>query len=325
MNKMALIWQRMWFRNNDGLQLEIIRFLIGCLLLINYVGLTPYILDLYSQEGWVNLKAVEYEFNTPWIISLHFWLDEPWQFFTFHGIFISACLCFTLGYHTRWIKWIVLLGHLSYLHRNPGIIYGVDNILASLLLLLCIAPIGKNFSLDATRNKKKTSSKTSTLVLSPWGFSCTRLIQLQMATLFFFSAVDKLKGETWWSGDALWIALNNFEFNNVSVMWLAEHYWIANLMTYATLMIELGYTFLIWGKPTRPYFLIAALLLHLGIAVLMGLYLFAAVMAVGHLAFLRTEWILAFLAIWKQKISLNINHYMDRKRYSLYHYLVKPD
>ncbi|MGH1439071.1 MAG: HTTM domain-containing protein [Cellvibrionaceae bacterium] len=332
MNKVIFIWQRMWFRKDDGLQLEIIRFLIGCLLLVNYVGLTPHLLDLYSQTGWVNLAAVDYELKTPWIISLHFWLSEPWQFFTFHGVFISACLCFTLGYRTQWVKWLVLFGHLSYLHRNPGVIYGVDNILASLLLLLCIAPIGKNFSLDAKRYQHKKVDlkklnkldKKNDLELSPWGFSCTRLIQLQMATLFFFSAVDKLKGETWWSGDALWIALNNFEFNNVSVMWLAEHYWIANLMTYATLMIELGYTFLIWGKPTRPYFLIAALLLHLGIAVLMGLYLFAAVMAVGHLAFLRSEWILAFLTIWEQKFRVSVNHTIDNKRYLLYRYLLKP-
>lgn len=300
-------WSRIWFKNDDGLQLEIVRFFIGCLLLINYIGLTPYLVDFYSNDGWVNLAAIDYEVNTPWIISIHFWITETWQLLALHGFFLAACIGFTIGFHTRWVKWIVLIGHLSYLHRNPAIIYGVDNILASLLLLLCLAPIGRHFSIDAVRRnyKKKINNLNTELSFqpSPWGFACTRLIQLQMATLYFFSAVDKLKGETWWSGDALWIALNNFEFNNISVMWLAEHYWVANLMTYATLMIELGYTFLIWGKPTRPYFLAAALILHLGIAVLMGLYLFAAVMAVGHLAFLRTEWILNTLNAWKKTIG----------------------
>jgi len=307
MRTLINVWQRIWFKENDGLQIEVVRFFIGCLLLINYISLTPYIIDFYSQDGWVNLTALEYEINTPWILSVHFWLTEPWQLFTFHSVFLVACFCFTIGYRTNWVKWLVLLGHLSYLYRNPGIIYGVDNILASILLLLCLAPIGKNFSFDTVRykyNKKLKNLNTRlTFQLSRWGFACTRLIQLQMVTLYFFSAVDKLKGDTWWSGDALWIALNNFEFTNIPVMWLAEHYWLANLMTYATLMIELGYAFLIWGKPTRPYFLVAALLLHLGIGVMMGLYLFAAVMAVGHLAFLRTEWILHFLQAWKKKIG----------------------
>lgn len=307
MNSLIKSWQRLWFKQDDGLQIEIVRFLIGCLLLINYVGLTPYIMDFYSADGWANLSAIEYEISTPWILSLHFWFTEPWQFLAFHSLFIIGCLFFTIGYHTRWIKWLVLIGHLSYLHRNPAIIYGVDNILASLLLLLCLAPIGKNFSFDAARRKYKEKLKDLNtplyFELSPWGFACTRLMQLQMVTLYFFSAVDKLKGDTWWSGDALWIAVNNFEFNNIPVMWLAEHYWIANLMTYSTLIIEIAYAFLIWGKPTRPYFLMAALALHLGIAILMGLYLFAAVMAVGHLAFLRTEWILNFLRYWKKKFG----------------------
>jgi hypothetical protein len=127
-----------------------------------------------------------------------------------------------------------------------------------------------------------------------------------MATLFFFSEVDKLKGDTWWSGDALWITLNDFEFSNVPIMWLAEHYWIANLMNYSTLVIEIAFIFLIWGKTTGPYFLGAALLLYAGIAVLMGLYLFSAVIAVGHFAFIRTEWILNALSYWKKKVGHSI-------------------
>lgn len=307
MNNLSTCWNKLWFKDNDGLQIEIIRFSIGCLLLINYVGITPDIIDFYSNNGWISLASISGNVNFSWVFSIHYWLSEPWHYFGFHGVFLLACLFFTVGYKTKWIKWLVLIGHLSYINRNPAIIYGVDNILASLVLLLCLAPIGSNFSVDALKIKyrKKLNNLNAALsfTISPWGFACTRMIQLQMATLFFFSAVDKLKGDTWWSGDALWIALNNFEFTNVPIMWLAEHYWIANLMNYSTLVIEIAFTFLIWGKPTRPYFLSAALLLHAGIAVLMGLYLFAAVMAVGHFAFIRTEWILNALSYWKKKVG----------------------
>jgi hypothetical protein len=71
-------------------------------------------------------------------------------FFGFHVVFLLACLFFTVGYKT---KWLALIGHLSYINRNPAIIYGVDNILASLLLLLCLAPMGSNFSIDALKIK----------------------------------------------------------------------------------------------------------------------------------------------------------------------------
>src|SRR2546422_4480839 len=63
----------------------------------------------------------------------------------------------------------------------------------------------------------------------------------------------------------------------------------STLFPYTTLFRS--YPFLIWGRRTRPFLLVAAMLLHLGIAVMMGLYLFSFVMAVGHLAFLRHEWL----------------------------------
>ena len=51
----------------------------------------------------------------------------------------------------RWVKWIVLIGQISYDHRNPMFFYGVDKILAGLLLILCVAPIGRALSLDRVR------------------------------------------------------------------------------------------------------------------------------------------------------------------------------
>ena len=56
-----------------------------------------------------------------------------------------------LGWRTSWVKWIVLIGQISYDHRNPMFFYGVDKILAGLLLILCLAPIGRALSLDRVR------------------------------------------------------------------------------------------------------------------------------------------------------------------------------
>src|SRR2546422_7556506 len=71
----------------------------------------------------------------------------------------------------------------------------------------------------------------------------------------------------------------------------------STLFPYTTLFRS--YPFLIWGRRTRPFLLVAAMLLHLGIAVMMGLYLFSFVMAVGHLAFLRHEWLRQWGRAWK--------------------------
>jgi predicted DCC family thiol-disulfide oxidoreductase YuxK len=205
------------------------------------------------------------------------------------------------------VKWVVWLAHLSYAQRNPAITYGVDSILSSLLLILCIAPIGHNLSLDRVREIRRTKKQNLDTVpprfISAWGYACMRLIQIQMAVLYFFSAIDKLQGKMWWSGDALWVAINNFEFNNIPTDWLAEHYWLVNIMTYATLITEMGYFFLIWDKRSRPYFLVGAYLLHIGIAVFMGLYFFASVMIAGHSIFLHHDWLATWGEKWRKKFG----------------------
>src|ERR1700757_2963363 len=47
---------------------------------------------------------------------------------------------------------------------------------------------------------------------------------------------------------------------------------------------ELGYPFLIWNKRTGPVWLTSVLLMHIGIGLLIGMYLFVSIMVVLNLA-----------------------------------------
>ena len=86
-------------------------------------------------------------------------------------------------------------------YRNPVSWYGVDKILACLLFILCLAPIGRAMSLDRVRAvraaKRGNLEATLPRYASPWAGACIRLMQIQMAALFFYSAVGKLKGDEW--------------------------------------------------------------------------------------------------------------------------------
>ena len=83
------------------------------------------------------------ETHDPWKHSLFFYFTDTWQLVAFHAAFLFCCAAFRLGWRTSWVKWIVLVGHISYDYRNPSLTYGVDKILACLLFILCLAPIGK--------------------------------------------------------------------------------------------------------------------------------------------------------------------------------------
>jgi predicted DCC family thiol-disulfide oxidoreductase YuxK len=221
---------------------------------------------------------------------------------------LFCCAALTVGWRTSWVKWVVLIGHISYDNRNPFLTYGVHAILACLLLIMCFAPIGRALSLDRVREvwtaKRKKLDAYPPAFTSPWAFACTRLMQIQMAVLFFFSGAYKLRGDEWWTGDAVWRVFAFEEYYNSFILdLLASQYWLVNVATYGTVLIELAYPFLIWQRRTRPYMLVAAIFLHLEFAFLMNLYFFSFVMIMGHMSFLRWSWLARLGAWWKHKIG----------------------
>ncbi len=301
-------WSRIWFQSKPTSPLEIARMGVGAALLVNYGLATPYLFLFWGDEGWMPRELVfEYTTNS-WAQSVFFYFTAPWQWVAFHAFFLLCCAAFMLGWRTSWVKWIVLVGQISFAYRNPVSWYGVDKILACLLVILCLAPIGRAMSLDRVRAvraaKRGNLAATLPRYASPWAGACIRLMQIQMAALFFYSAIGKLKGDEWVNGDAIWFVFANNDFyNRVLLDLLASHYWLVNIATYLTVLIEIAFPFLIWQRHTRPYLLAAAIFLHLQFAILLGLIYFSFVMTMGHMSFVRQEWLTRLGAWWKRSIG----------------------
>jgi predicted DCC family thiol-disulfide oxidoreductase YuxK len=171
---------------------------------------------------------------------------------------------------------------------------------------LCLAPVGKAWSLDRVRAVRAAKRKNLQAVLprftSPWACACTRLIQLQMAVLYFSSGFEKIRADDWYEGNAVWFLFASSEQYSQRLLDLfASQYWIVNLGTYATILIELSYPFLIWRRRERPYMLSAALFLHFMIAAFLRMYYFAFVMSMGNMSFLRPEWLKNLGEWWKRR------------------------
>ncbi len=301
------IWSRIWFQNVATSPLELARIGIGGVLLLHYSLATPYLFDLWGAAGWVPRELVLND-HDPWEQSIFFYFNAPWEWIVFHGVFLSCCLAFMVGWRTPWVKWIVLIGQLSYDRRNPMIVYGVDWIQESLLFIMCLAPIGSALSLDRVRAVRDAKAKNLRARLpaytSAWAGACTRLMQIQMAALFFYSGLSKLMAEDWRSGDAVWLVFTSDEYYHKIVLdVLASHYWMVYAATYGTILIEMAYPFLIWQRRTRPYALAAAIFLHLQFAFLMGLFYFSFVMIMGHLSFVRPEWLTRLGVGWKRAMG----------------------
>jgi predicted DCC family thiol-disulfide oxidoreductase YuxK len=297
-------WSRIWFQNMTTTPMEIARIGFGAAMLVHYILITPYLLEFWGEAGFMPRELV-YQFDDSiWSQSVFFYFTAPWQWFAFHGFFLLCCVAFVLGWRTSWVKWLVLIGQISYSARNPIIWYGVDKILCQMLIVLCVAPIGRAMSLDRVRAVRaaKRGNLEATLppYASPRAGACIRMMQIQMAALFFFSGVGK-RGEDWWSGNAIWSIFTTYEYYNRALLdVLASHYWLVNAATYGTVVIEIAFTFLIWQRATRPYLLAAAIFLHLQFAVFLGLPYFSFVMVMGHMSFVRQEWLARLAGWWKR-------------------------
>jgi HTTM domain len=248
------------------------------------------------------------ELTASWMQSVFFYFTASWQWVAFHALFLFCCAALTAGWRTSGVKWLVLIGHISYANRNPLMTYGVHAVLSCLLPIICFAPVGRALSLDRVREvriaKRQNLVAHPPAFTSPWAFACTRLMQIQMAVLFFFSGANKLRGDDWWNGDAVWkvFAFDDY-YNGFILDLLASQFWLANVATYGTVLIELAYPFLIWQQRSRPYMLAAAIFLHLQFAFLMNLYFFSFVMIMGHMSFLRRAWLRELGAWWKRKVG----------------------
>ena len=174
-------WSRFWFQPYPTTPLEIARIGIGAALLLHYVMATPYLFEFWGDAGWMPREvALAYRSNS-WMQSVFFYFTAPWQWIAFHVLFLLCISAFMLGWRTSWVKWIVLIGQISYDYRNMAIPYGVDIVLACLLFVLCLAPIGRALSLDRVRavraTKRSSLQATPAPYTSAWAGACTKLMR----------------------------------------------------------------------------------------------------------------------------------------------------
>jgi hypothetical protein len=119
-----------------------------------------------------------------------------------------------------------------------------------------------------------------------------------MCIVYVCAGAAKLQGSAWWDGTAVYLTLMTYELAPTDMRWIAAGDWlwqgVGLVGNVFTLAYELSFVFLVWHRLWRPIVLAAAVLMHLGIAVSMGLGAFAAAMLTGCLAFVP-PWVLRSL------------------------------
>jgi hypothetical protein len=222
-------------------------------------------------------------------------LVPPGWTWTAYGISMVMLALFTIGLWTRVSSLLALIVAISFAHRVPAALFGLDQINVMLTLYLTIGPSGQALSLDrwlAHRGGAQGPSPSAGANLAQ------RLIQVHMCVIYFFAAVSKLQGPAWWNGEAMWRAFANLEYQSADMTWLAWHPLVVNLITHVSVAWELSFCVLVWPRLLRPLVLAMAVALHLGIGAFLGMWTFGLIMLVGCLAFLPPEAVRQLVASW---------------------------
>jgi len=253
-------------------------------------------------EYWNTEKRYAYRVGNP-IFSLWFHISEPTEMAIAHGVILVIMFLFAIGFCTRVTSVLTWLAAISYIHRNQQVLFGMDTMMNILLIYLMIGNSGAALSVDrliaryrAAKNSLRRSggidAVTRQFLEKPpasvsAGFAL-RLLQVHFCFIYMAAGLSKLKGAAWWNTNAYWDTLANPEFTLIHYHW---YEWLVRQMVqerpvYAiaaalavafTFIAEIGLPFLVWTR-LRPYIVIMGFLLHAGVAIFMGLWIFSLLM-----------------------------------------------
>ena len=275
--------------------LAAMRILVGAILLVQAYLMWRYRGILLDPAGPV-----------PWSIS-DSWVD-PWipRLSDLAPLFVAAGLeaglagpavlalhaiaaaFMTIGYRTR--ASVVVTWATFVLLRNSSLpwMYGLGAMLLIALFYSIFAPVGRAWSVDRMLARGPAPSVDTLLPADPAPY--VALFRIHLCIVYVASGFAKAMGDQWWSGEALWRALSLPQFRQFDPGVLLSWPFLLQAAALATIASQLAYPVLVWTRLRAPIVLFTELM-HLGIAIFLGMWLFSAAMiALNTAAFGQSLW-----------------------------------
>ncbi len=256
------------------------------------------------KDGWESDGEI-IRGNSMWSIYYH--VEDPRWLWLIHSGILIVMLLFTLGLWTRVTSVLTWIGSLMYIQRLSGsMLFGLDTMTNLGLFYLMIAPCGAALSLDrwlqVRRDRRSLGAKYVPRPPQPLVSAnfTLRLIQINYCLIYGAAGTSKLLGTSWWNATAPNRFLLNYSFAPFDawgysdlLKYLAAHRWMWELNgtfgVVCTLILELGFPFLVWNRYSRWVMVSGSILFHTMIALLMGLVTFSLMMLALVLAFVPPE------------------------------------
>ena len=278
----------------DVRSLAALRIGLGGILLWDQVIALSNVRMFYSDAGILpRASLLQHALENPYIWSLHVMGGSVVFQALLIGAAMLAALALIVGWRTRLAalaSWVLLCS----LHaRNPAVLYGGDVVLRMLCFWSVFLPLGAAASIDSKR--QSPGSETPRVWLS----MASLALLLQVAFIYWFTAILKYGNEWTRDGSALYYVFSADQFVHGLGRWLLGWPEVCRWLSLSTWWLELLGPFVafmpIGTRWCRLGVVAAMWALHGGIALTMALGMFPWVMVLAWVPFLPSvfwDWLL---------------------------------
>ncbi|MDR4894750.1 MULTISPECIES: HTTM domain-containing protein [unclassified Chryseobacterium] len=289
MKKLSVLYTKIenfFFKQDNQTEfLSFFRVAIGSVILLQFIAVIPDFDKLFSSSSIIPQDIMSV-FTPDWLITFSkivtflqgFGIEESTTVVMTKISFITLCILIITGLYSRVSALLLLILQIALLKGSSFFAYGADFFTSMSLFYLILFPADQHFSL---RNLifSRTIGDINIMPIK-------RLFQIHISMAYFFSGLDKALGFNWWNGESIWKAIHLPYSNrdlNIDFSWLTEHSYILSFIGWSTIIIEMCYPFFIWYKPTQKTWLFLTVSMHIGIALVLNLYYFSAIMIVWNI------------------------------------------
>ena len=284
-------WNTFWFKPIDAVYMSCFRFCASSVILITYLIRFFDIKLFFYESGLLSSSSAKAISQAVTKSSFRLILSsDAWLYFCYL-LFILVLLLMILGVSNRLLAGLAFVLHLIFIHRNPAIVYGVDSIITFWLFYLTLSNSGKDIKWFTYFFNKRRGLVSERNIKGDWlNTVACRLVQIQLCVIYMYSGLEKLKGQTWWEGTAVWETLSFYDLGtSIDFSFLLSVPLVSAFLTAFTVLFEIYFPVLIWIPRMRWALLVFGLLFHLMIGVFIGIYLFSLIMLSAYVLFVSPE------------------------------------
>lgn len=292
-------WDRFWFRPRTGRVLGLFRIALGLVTLYCFAMLAMDLALFFGEAGVPSAATIRE--HAPSRPSLFLELGDAGRALAMVALFLAAG-CFTVGCHTRLASILLYLLVLGFQDGNPMVLNGGDRVLRNMLFFSMLAPAGAAFSVDSLRRRlgEGGPGAHAPVLVAPWA---QRMMQVQVAVIYFGTVLYKLRDDSWRSGDAMYYVFGHVEFHVRGVEQLMNLPVLCSALSYLLVGVQLVLPLLLWRPRTRWLGVALGLLLHGWIMTAMIIPVFGLVMLCSYLCFVDEGELDAAVAALRRRLG----------------------